>query len=300
MALAKKRPNKMDRKEHAVAFLFILLPLIGFALFTVGSMIFSAYYSFFDFHVIKGTKTFIGFENYVALFKDRIISDNFKDSILNTLILLLSTPISMFLGLALAAVLKLGDVKGSKIFQSLYYLPAVSSAVAMNIIWRYIFHSDYGLINSIFNLDIKWLATGEASQVRLAIIIKNSIGGVGGPMIMYLAGMLNVPKDYYEAATIDGANRWKQFWSITFPLITPMTFYLLITGIIGGLQSYADADVFANGAPKARTIVYFIWERGIHASKYGLASAASLFLAFCIMVITVIQFRFSNRWVFED
>ena len=199
----------------------------------------------------------------------------------------------------------MGQIKGAKVYQVLYYVPAVSSAVALNIVWRYIFNDEWGIINKLFNLDIHWLGggTGNGKYLRTAIIIKNSINGIGSALIMYLAGMLNVPKDYYEAADIDGASKVKQFFAITLPLITPMTFYLLITGLIGGLQSYADAQVFANNDTDAQTIVHFIWSRGIGGDArkgYGIASSASILLAFAIMVITVIQFKFSDKWVYEE
>ena len=211
----------------------------------------------------------------------------------------------MMMGLITAGLLKLGEVKGAKIFQILYYVPTVSSAVALNIVWRYIFNDEFGIINTVLGLDIHWLGggTGNGKYLRSAIIIKNSINGIGSAMIMYLAGMLNVPKDYYEAADIDGASKFRQFFSITLPLITPMTFYLLITGLIGGLQSYADSQVFAAGNANAQTIVHFIWSRGIGGSAkngYGLAASASILLATAIMIITVIQFKFSDKWVYEE
>lgn len=138
----------------------------------------------------------------------------------------------------------------------LYYLPAVSSAVALNIVWRYIFNNEFGIINLMFHSDAAWLS--DDNLLKIAILFKNSINGMGTAMILYLAGMLNVPKDYYEAASLDGAGKVRQFFSITLPIISPVTFYLLITGLIGGLQSYADAQVFAAGDSGARTIVYFI------------------------------------------
>ena len=116
--VAQKRKNKMDRKENIVAFLFILIPVVGFCIFTVGSMIFSAYYSFYEYEIVAGTQKFVGMKNYINLFTNRLFAKDFINSIKNTVILLLSTPISMALGLALAALLKLGDDKGSKILQS--------------------------------------------------------------------------------------------------------------------------------------------------------------------------------------
>ena len=120
-------------------------------------------------------------------------------------------------------------------------------------------------------------------------------------MFLYLAGMLNGPTGLYDASTLDGAGKVRQFFSITLPLISPVTFYLLITGVIGGLQSYADAQVFAAGNTGATTIVYFIWQQGIQGNNnQGLASAASVLLAVLIMIVTLIQFKFSNKWVDEE
>ena len=304
----KRKRGELEKKENIVAFLFILLPIIGFCVFTIGSMIFTFVFSFTSFNKLTGEITPLKngiFENYKKLFTGLSYAKAFTGSIKNTLILLLSIPFSMMLGLVTAGLLKLGEVKGAKIYQILYYVPTVSSAVALNIVWRYIFNDEFGIINNIFGLDIHWLGggTGNGKYLRSAIIIKNSINGIGSAMIMYLAGMLNVPKDYYEAADIDGASKVRQFFSITLPLITPMTFYLLITGLIGGLQSYADSQVFANGNSNAQTIVHFIWSRGIGGSAgqgYGIAAAASILLATAIMIITVVQFKLSNKWVYEE
>jgi len=293
-----QKTSKLDRQENIVAFLFILLPIIGFCVFTIGAMAFSFIYSFQDYNMLTGESKWVQWKNYENLFTHLMYSKNFFQSIGNTLILLLSTPLSMLLGLGLAGLLRLGNVKGSKVFQVLYYLPAVSSAVAMNIVWRYIFNNEFGIINLVLGVKIPWLS--DETLIKTAIILKNSLNGMGGAMIMYLAGMLNIPRDYYEAADIDGASKFRQFLSITLPLITPMTFYLLITGLIGGLQSYADADVFAAGNAGAQTIVYFIWNRGINQSRYGLASAASVLLAAVIMIITLIQFKLSDKWVYEE
>lgn len=304
----KRKRSKLEKRENLIAFLFILIPIIGFCIFTIGSMIFTFVFSFAQYNKITQEITPLKngiFENYKTLFTSKSHSSFFIGSVKNTLILLLSIPLSMLLGLFTAGLLKMGQIKGAKVYQVLYYVPAVSSAVALNIVWRYIFNDEWGIINELFNLDIHWLGggTGNGKYLRTAIIIKNSINGIGSAMIMYLAGMLNVPKDYYEAADIDGASKVKQFFAITLPLITPMTFYLLITGLIGGLQSYADAQVFANNDTDAQTIVHFIWSRGIGGDArkgYGIASSASILLAFAIMVITVIQFKFSDKWVYEE
>lgn len=296
--MAREKVSKLTRKENIAAFLFILPPIIGFCIFTIGAMIFSFVYSFQDFNILTGESSSVGFKNYVDLFTHQLYSKSFFNSIWNTIVLLLSVPFSMILGLILAGLLRMGEVKGSKVFQVLYYLPAVSSAVAMNIVWRYIFNNEFGVLNLLLGQKIPWLS--DDNLIKAAIIIKNSLNGMGGAMILYLAGMLNVPKDYYEASELDGAGKVRQFVSITLPLITPITFYLLITGLIGGLQSYADSQVFGAGVQGSQTIVYFIWARGIDQSRYGLASAASILLAVVIMIITLVQFKLSNKWVYEE
>lgn len=292
------KERKLDRRENVIAFLFILPPIIGFLIFTIGAMLFSFKYSFEDYNILTGVSQWKGLENYRALFTNVIFSESFLRSISNTVILLASVPISMILGLVLAGLLKAGGIKCRGVFQVLYYIPAVSSAVALNIVWRYIFNNEFGVLNALLGKKIPWLS--DDNLIKVAIITKNSLNGIGSAMILYLAGMLNVPKDYYEASELDGANKVRQFFSITLPLITPVTFYQLIMGIIGGLQSYADAQVFGAGVQGSQTIVFFIWERGINQSRYGLASAASVLLAAAIMLITLLQFKISNKWVYEE
>jgi len=296
--MINNKERKLERKENVIAFLFILPPIIGFLIFTIGAMLFSFKYSFEDYNILTGVSQWKGLENYRALFNNVIFSESFLRSISNTIILLASVPISMILGLVLAGLLKAGGIKCRGVFQVLYYIPAVSSAVALNIVWRYIFNNEFGVLNALLGKKIPWLS--DDNLIKVAIITKNSLNGIGSAMILYLAGMLNVPKDYYEASELDGANKVRQFFSITLPLITPVTFYQLIMGIIGGLQSYADAQVFGAGVQGSQTIVFFIWERGINQSRYGLASAASVLLAAAIMLITLLQFKISNKWVYEE
>lgn len=294
----KKKVSVQERKEHLIAFLFILPPIVGFLIFTALSVVFTFVYSFQDYNSLSGISENVGFANYIDLFTHVTRAPLFGKAIVNTIVLLLSVPFSMILGLILAGLLRLGEIKGSKFFQVLYYVPAVSSAVALNIVWNYIFRSN-GVFNTLLGLDVIWL-DGDVT-IKVAIIFKNSLNAMGGAMILYLAGMLNVPRDLYEASSLDGAGKIRQFFSITLPLISPVTFYLLITGVIGGLQSYADAQVFAAGNTGATTIVYFIWQQGIQGNNnQGLASAASVLLAVLIMIVTLIQFKFSNKWVYEE
>ena len=290
MAEVLYKKKKKGLKEALTGYSFISLPLIGFLIFTAISMGVSIYYSFTDFNPVKhldvSEANFIYFDNYIELFTKK----KFWECCFNTLFLMLTLPVGMFIGLLLATYLK-NLAHGSKVLRLIYYLPAVSSAVAINIVWRYIFDMDYGLINNLFNVNVPWLGVSNKWLIRFAIMIKNTWSAIGGTMLLYLAGLNSIPDSYYEAAKIDGASPIKQFFTITIPLIKPTTFYLLITGIIGGLQSYADAQVFAEGHQSAQTIVYYIWFYGIFKNRYGLACAAATILGIVIMIVTLIQFK---------
>ena len=305
-AVRAKRPKRsaLERRENAVAFLFILVPLAGFLVFTFASVCFSVFIAFTDYNVLRQEFSWVWFDNFITLFSPQsLYSRQFTNAILNTVISMISLPVGMLFGLLCAVLCASEYIRTSKLYRTLLYLTAVSSLVAVNIIWRYLFHNDQqfeanrGLINTLLGANINWLS--EEWPIRFAIIIKNVWSGMGGMMILYYAGMMNVSHDYFEAAELDGANEWHKFKSIMLPMLSPVTFYIIITGIINGLQSYTDSATFANGSVYAQTVVYFIWDRGINSLNYGLASAASVFLSVFIMIITVIQFRISNKWVFE-
>jgi multiple sugar transport system permease protein len=168
----------------------------------------------------------------------------------------------------------------------------------VNIVWRYIFNGENGILNHILGLNIQWLGNGDW-PIKFAVIIKSIWGSIGVIMILYLAGLQNVPLSLYEAADIDGANAIQKFRHVTLPMLSPVSFYVLVTSIIGTMQSFADSQILAAGNPAARTIVYYIWSRGIDQNRYGIATAASILLAILIMTMTVIQFKRSQKWVFE-
>ncbi|MGN1053443.1 MAG: carbohydrate ABC transporter permease [Candidatus Scatosoma sp.] len=301
----KQALSKLKRREHFIATCFIIPKYAGFVLFVFLPVLFSVLYSFTDYNAAYETEPYItrigdlwcGFDCYKKLFVHTMYSREFKNALTNNLFMLLSVPLGIFCGLMIAAILSRPSVKGAGVFRLLIYMPVVASAVAMNVVWRYMFDNQYGLINKFLGTELLWLT--DEWLVKTAIVIKNVWGGIGRTMILSLAAMLAVDNSYYEAAKLDGAGEFVKFFRITFPLITPTLFYLLITGVINNLQMYTDALIFASGASGARTIVYFIWQYGITKSLYGLAAAASTLLTAGIMIITVIQFRISNRWVFE-
>ncbi len=306
----KRKTSKLLRKERAVAFLFILAPVISFTIFTIIPMFVALFLSFLNYDPLTMEYTFAenyGFKNYIDLFDlSGPTGREFIKCVTNTLVYIIEVPIAIGLGLLCATLANSkGCRKSNTVYRVLLYLPTVCSAVAAGIIWRVIFAYDdtagikyTGIINAIFGN--KWNFLGDDNLVLVAIILKNSINGMGSAMILYYASMCNISKEYYEAAEMDGASGLRQFAHITFPMLTPVTFYLLIMRLAGCLQSYSDARIFAAG--RGRTIVYFIWEYGINSSggaSYSLASAAAIVLGVAIMTITIIQFKLSNKWVLD-
>lgn len=303
----KKKKSKLKRREHLTALAFISVKYVGLLVFTFAPLLCAILYSVTDYYATFETESFFtriddlwcGFDNYSKLFSHITYSSYFKNAIFNNLIFLVSVPMGIFIGLLVAVVLSRENViRGSRVFRVLIYIPVVSSAVAMNIIWRYIFDNQYGIINQILGTNVMWLT--DRHWLRLAVIIKSSWGAIGRTMILSLAALTNVGKDYFEAAELDGAGEITKFFKISLPLISPTLFYLFCTGFISNLQSYVDAQVFAQGHPGAQTIVYFIWNFGINQSRYGIASAASIILAAGIMIITMVQFKVQDKWVYSE
>ena len=302
----KKKKSKLKRRENWTALAFISVKYLGLIIFTVIPVLFALLYSFMDYQGGYTLPRFFNsipklwgwFDNYKLLFTDINYADVFFNAIGNNIILMLSVPLGIFIGLVLGYILSRDSIRGSKVFRTLIYVPVVSSAVAMNYIWRYIFAYDYGIIHVITGWDIKWLSNEH--WVKVAMIIKAAWGSLGRTMILCLAALTNVGRDYYEAADLDGAGEITKFVKISVPLITPTIFYLLCTGIIGNLQQFVDSQIFAAGNDGGETIVYFIWEYGIGSAEYGIASAASFVLTIGIMIITFVQFKIQDKWVYSE
>lgn len=291
----KQKHTKAYLKEERIAWLFVLIPLIGFAIFVVYPAIKSLYLSFTDYNLFSpaDSVSIVGFDNYVHIFKDK----KFLNACLNTVVLLISIPIGISLGLLVATYINRAS-KGSKLLSLLYYIPAVTSAIVISTIWNYIFNIQNGVFNAIFGIkNFEWLDPNDFFVAKIAIIIKGVWGGIGGTMLLFLAGLNNIPLEYYEASKIDGATGLQQFIHITMPMVHPTTFYLIVTNIIGHLQAYADAKFFATGAgDQATTIVYYMWNNLYNNGDYNLIGAVGTVFAIVVIIITVIQFSRSKMF----
>lgn len=291
--------SKLRRSEQRAGLAFIAPMYIQFLVFFVFFMVYSLFMSLTDWNIVEGTKNFIGFDN----FKQILLDPLFWKSLGNTLYLMIGIPIGMVLAMLMALALN-RNLPGKTIFRVLVYLPAVSSTVAIALLWRWIYNAEYGVLNMLIQqiFGVKgpnWL--GDADVVKISLIILGIWRGVGNTMLLFLAGLQNIPKEYYEVMDVSGGNAWHKLRYVTIPMMTPTYFYVIITGVIGGLQAFGDQFIITGLGPEhsAMTVVYYLWEKGFGEYNMGAASAVAWVLSIFIFIITLIQFKTSNKWVFD-
>jgi len=292
--------NSMKTKEKITGLLFITPVMIQFSVFFLLPLGICIYAGFTNWNVLVTDKTFIGVANFVELFHDV----KFWKALGNTIYMLI--PIPIYLSLALLFALACHKkVPGNNVFRVLYYLPFISSIVALVLVWKWLFNSQFGLINNIL-LQVfgivgpNWL--GDPVWTKRMIVFMISWKMIGIIAIYYLAALKNIPKTYYEAAVIDGASPIKQFFKITLPLLTPITFYLSIVGMIGSLQTFVEVQLFTSNGGRnygVATVIYYIWQKGFSYSQMGYACATATIFGLLILFITIIQFKISKKWVYE-
>lgn len=284
-------------KEQKLWSLFFLAPfIIGLILFWIGPVLASFLISFSKWELV-GSPAWIGLENYKNLFADEI----FIKSLFNTgYYTLLSVPLSMILSLLLAVAMN-QKLKGMVFFRTAFFMPHISSMVAVALLWSWIYNSQYGILNYFLSLvgipSQNWL--GDPKWAMPALVIMSVWKGLGYNMMIWLAALQGIPEDLYEAAKIDGANRWQQFKNITIPLLSPTTFLLLILSIINSFKVFEQSYVMTKGGPAHATLtmVLYIYSNAFEWLKMGYASAMAYILALIIFALTIVQFKFQNKWV---
>ncbi|AQS57513.1 sugar ABC transporter permease [Novibacillus thermophilus] len=275
-----------------------MLPsFVLFMVFTVISFSASFVLSFFDWDLIT-TPHFVGFHNYIELMNDPL----FRKVLFNTLYFTaLTVPLSALVGLIIALGLN-QKIKGVAIYRTVYFMPAVTSLVAVSLLWQWIFDGNYGLLNNILSIlgvshPPQWLSSTEWAMP--ALIIMSVWTNSGMTMVLFLAGLQNISQHLYEAAAIDGASKFKKFLYITLPVLTPTTFFVLVITTIHSFQVFTQALIMTKGGPAdaTNTIVYFIYQNGFEYFKMGYASAAAWVLFTIIFVFTLIQMKLQKNWV---
>jgi multiple sugar transport system permease protein len=289
---------KATRREALEGYLFILPWILGYLLFRLGPLLASLYLSFTNSSGTFFDSKWVGFENYVYMFTQ---DPRFMDSLRSTFLFVAGfLPLSLVLGLAIAVMMN-QKVKGILVFRGIYYLPSVTTGVAVALLWGFVFHKQYGILNAVLSWvsirPIGWLV--DENWVMFSFIIM-SLWGVGGTMIVYLAGLQAIPTDINEAATIDGANRFQRFFTITIPLLTPTIFFNLVTGLIGAFQIFENAYIMTNGGPNYHTYFFGlnIYFTSFQSLRFGYASTIAWILFILIAALTILVMTTSRRWVY--
>jgi multiple sugar transport system permease protein len=291
-----RRVLRSMRKEWS-AYLFLAPGLIQFVVLLVFPVIFSFYLSFHEWNILEPEKPFVGLDNYMRLLHDRRVHQAIWNTLYYTVV---SVPLTLFCGLLVALLLN-NQIRGRGLFRAMYYLPGVTSAVAVAVVWKWIFNGDFGLINyyliqlGVINEPIRWLT--DPNLAMPSVIIVSIWGGVGGCMIIYLAGLQAIPEEIYDAARVDGAGPIRTLFSITIPLLGPATFFLLITSIIGAFQQFGLPYLLTSGGPGGRTttIAYYLYTSAFKNFEMGYAAAMSYVLFAMIFVFTLLHMRFTYR-----
>ena len=289
------------RREARAGYLFISPWLIGFLVFFVGPIIASFILSFMDWNIV-GQPTWAGLDNYIDIFTT---DARFAKAVQVTLTYaVFFLPLEVMCGIGLALVMN-QKLSGIGIFRTMYYMPYVVPQVAVALVWVWLLNGRYGLVNTILGwvgIDgPNWL---QSPQWVLPSLILISLWGVGGSAVIYLAGLQNIPQVFYEAATVDGANKLQMFRNITLPMLSPTIFFQLVLGLIGVFQTFTPAYIAAgaSGGPLQSGLFYmlYIYNRGFETQRMGYASALAWILTAFILVVTVLVLRSSRYWVYYE
>ena len=286
-------------RETLTAYGFISPWLIGFVLFTAGPIIASLVLSFFSWKMLTPPR-FIGLDNFINMFTTDAL---FKTSIVVTVkYVLISVPLTQMLALGLAILLN-QNIRFSGFWRTAFYVPAVISGVAGAVIWRWMYHNELGMINSLLSMiginGAQWLYDKDTALYSLIIM---RLWNVGVPMVIYLAALQGMPKFLYEAAEIDGAGEIPKFFNITLPLLTPVIFFNLVMSVIGGIQTFAEPYVMTAGGPQNATLFLglHLYQSAFSYMKMGYASAMAWIMFIIILALTILQFKLANRWVYYE
>lgn len=283
--------------DNIISYIFLSPWLFGLIFFGIGPLIFSIILCFAEWDLISPPRI-IGLNNFLSLFQDEL----FWKSLRNTLLFTLSVPIGTFISLFLAYLMNRPKSIFS-ILRSVYFIPSITPAVANTVVWVWLLHPQVGIINyllkKLFSIQgPNWL--GDPNWIIPSLIIIAVWGGIGYNIVLFTAGLQAIDPQIYEAAEIDGANRWQIFYKITLPLISPTTFFVLVTSFIWSFQVFDISYIATNGRPDEHslTIVYYLFQNAFQYFKIGKASAIAWFLTLIIGLVTYIEFKLEKKYVF--
>ena len=300
MQSSRRRPLTMSQREAAWAYFFISPWILGFIFFTVGPMLASLYYSFTRYNIISSPQ-WLGLVNYRDIVKDPLFWKSLQVTVYYAS---LALPLGLLFGFFLAILLN-QKIPGVNVWRTVYFLPSVIAGVAVALLWIRIFNPKIGILNPFLaKFGIQgpgWLNDPNWAMPALVIM---SLWGVGGGMIIYLAGLQGVPTALYDAAKVDGASLWQRFWYVTLPMMTPVIFYNLVMGLIGAFQYFTTVYVATggSGSPARATLFYnlYLYQNAFKYFEMGYASTMAWILFVIVLLLTLLVFRSSQAWVYYE
>lgn len=288
--------SRTERQNLLKGLAFLSPWIVGFCLFTLVPIGLSAYYSLTDFSLLQ-PPAYIGFENYQVMMGDPLFWKSLQVTFTYAAIAL---PLTMVIALALAMLLNV-NIAGQSVYRTIIFLPSLVPVVAGAMVWMWMLNAKLGLVNGV----LTWMGVDNppnwlgSERWAMPSIIVMSFWGVGHTVVIYLAGLQDVPRELYEAADLDGANRWQQIVHVTLPMLSPVIFFNLIMAIIGTLQNFAGPFIITQGGPLHATYFYtiYLYENAFLYLKMGFASALAWIQLVLVLILTAIAFWSSKRWV---
>jgi ABC-type sugar transport system permease subunit len=295
---AETRPGGMRRarrREAALAYLFVLPTILGLLFFTLGPVAAGFALSFTRWTVFTPPE-WVGLANYQTIATNALVQKVFGNTLYFTVA---KVPLTTALALAIALLLA-GGLRGVTFYRAIFFLPVISSTVAAALIWSWLYSPSFGIINHLLSLvgiqGPPWL--GSTTWAMPAIIVMSVWKTFGTSMLLFIAGLQNIPSELIEAATIDGANRWQRFRHVVWPMLSPTTFFVVVITTIAAFQVFDQAYVMTEGGPANSTMVVglYIYLNAFRFNNMGLAAALAYCLFVAILVVTLVQFRVQRRW----
>lgn len=294
----KAKTTKAAFYETVWGWAFAFPTMLGLIILNIYPIFNTIYQSFFKTGDFGKGNIFVGLANYKTVFGDGAV----WQSLINTFkYAIVEVPFSIAIALVLAVLLN-RKMKGRSAYRTIIFLPMVAAPAAVAMVWRWLFNSDFGLLNNVFNLNVKWVSDPKIAVYSIAVIGVWSI--LGYNMVLFLSGLQEIPHDYYEAAQIDGATGVKSFFHITIPLLSPTIFFVLVTRVIGSLQvfdlMYMVMDKTNPALEKTQSLVYLFYKYAFINKNMGYGAAIVVLLLVITMIITVFQMIGQKKWVFYN
>jgi multiple sugar transport system permease protein len=298
--MRKQTLSGMRRQEGFLGWLFVAPMALGICIFQIYPTLFSMYISLTEWNLVRAPR-WIGLQNYVNLFtRERY----FLKAMSNTGTYAVGTILpGIALGILFALLLN-QKIAGRFVYRAIYFVPVVAPTVALGILWQWIYEPHFGILNTVLKVfgiqGPAWL--GSTHWAMRSMIIFALWQGLGFNIVIFLAGLQSISTEYYEAAEIDGANTLQRFFHITMPLLSPVTFFMLVTGVIGACQDFVTPYILTGGGPANATLmaVMFLYGKAFREQHMGLASAVAYILFAVIVTLTLINFRLGKKWVYYE